>query len=519
MRVAAPVDGLDLLGPEPQHHVLARAGDGHGEEPAREVAERLGRGEDLGEPVGRVDGPLGRGLELGALAEPVGQPVERGLGRDGARRPPAVGVEHGDAASVEARQQRRLALDEPAEVAVRGSPEQVVVMAVKPGPVLEVAPLLGRLELERGHLGEQLAGRADGPRKGRRRVVVAGNQAPEAAVVPDRQRERRRDPHVAEVLGVHHRRGAERAVRHRERLAGVGVGQRDHLGHLALGRLGVGERPDPDALEHLARGLGDVVGRVPEPEPRREVVAARLGEHLAREVGVEPVDHHPVEPGRLADLVGGHLAERPQRRRRLEPPDGALDQAVVVGHAGPVAPGRLELDQEHAVDRVRGEVEGGVGMVRLDGEDVEGVAVQRLGVEEGPEPPGRLPPDHVGEGPVQERLGGLAEERPGVAARLRDREVRRADRQERAVGLDAPRRLDRFGVAVGDGRPVAFDAVHPGVRRGRAGGVLYTAGGGLHEGLTWGEGGSVERAESGVRRSAAPGGTPCPLGRRSGVGT
>ena len=97
---------------------------------------------------------------------------------------------------------------------------------------------------------------------------------------------------------------------------------------------GVGDDPHPVGGVERA-GLGrDVAGRVAQAEEGLEVGTAVLGDDLAVPLGVEAVDHHPVEAGDRADVArqhGGQLVERGRGREPLQ-------------HRGqPAVPGRARL--------------------------------------------------------------------------------------------------------------------------------------------------------------------------------
>ena len=60
--------------------------------------------------------------------------------------------------------------------------------------------------------------------------MVASDQPPQVAAAAQRHRQTRANAHVLQVLGVQQGHAAQRAMRHVNRLAGVGVDQRRHLG-------------------------------------------------------------------------------------------------------------------------------------------------------------------------------------------------------------------------------------------------------------------------------------------------
>src|SRR5208337_1688857 len=222
-----------------------------------------------------------------------------------------------------------------------------------------------------------------------------------------------------------------------------------------------------DFGEYVAGGLWDVVRRVVESEPRRQIIALALGEDLPVAVRVELVHHHPIQAGQRADLFGHHVAKLLQGGCLLEPAYGLLDQCVVVCFGSCVAaPDGLELDYSHPVNRVNGHVERrGVAMGR-EGSDVEGVAVARFPGQGLPEPGLALDSDGCRDRLAEQLLRAVSEQLAGVLARLEDREVGRPEHEQRPVGLDASRRLDGLGVAVGDSNAVTLDAIRLALPRG-----------------------------------------------------
>ena len=142
------------------------------------------------------------------------------------------------------------------------------------------------------------------------------------------------------------RHAAQRRAAQVERPGRV-VGDRRHERH---GRVAdVGDQPQPVAAVQLAGLRRDVGRRVVQPEEGVEVVALALGDDLAVPVGVEPVDHHPVEAGQRADPAGRgvgdveHAAARLQRHRRL-PHDHRVRRVVDL----------VALDLDHEVGAATG---------------------------------------------------------------------------------------------------------------------------------------------------------------------
>ena len=76
-------------------------------------------------------------------------------------------------------------------------------------------------ELHREELAEHLGGDALFHRQHARLVMVAGDQAPQRAVVDDRDRHRGADAHVAQIFAMDRRHAAQMGEGQVERLAGV----------------------------------------------------------------------------------------------------------------------------------------------------------------------------------------------------------------------------------------------------------------------------------------------------------
>ncbi|CAN5544050.1 hypothetical protein BH10ACT1_BH10ACT1_18190 [soil metagenome] len=276
--------------------------------------------------------------------------------------------------------------------------------------------------------------RAAGADRGFERLgeVVAGDQPPEAAGHVDGHRHRRAHAHVGEVLEVH--RG-DRPDRH--------VGQVQHTGSgLAVGqqRAGCGEHigDQPDA--HAAvegPGLGrDVARRVAQAQEGRKVGPDHLGHHLPVPLGVEPVDHHPVEAGQVLDDGRRLLEERGGIRRTVEPQQRPLQAGLVVAGRGRRP---LDLDQVERLAAVDDRVArpGGKG-------DRHDVTV--LGIEE---PCRGLDPQDVDQSRPQHGVDLDPDDLPAVLRRRPDRS-RPVHRQKGAVGLHPTGCVDRLDGAAGD---------------------------------------------------------------------
>ena len=307
VRIAGPAEGLHLLAPKPQdQRAVGVARDGRRQHAAGQFRE-LGRGGIRGaECVGGVSlKPVGHLLD--ALAQPRGERLQLPLIRGAAGGGPASLLEDRHTLGLDAVEQvrRRGARDRQRAVAC-GACQHGQVHRVETEAVLQVLAQLGLGDFQRCNLRQELGGAAQrtGPRPGR--VVMTGNQPPKRTVAQYRHRQGGGHTHVLQVLGVHHRCAAQRAMGHFQRALRVRVEQGHHLAQLALG---VGQGAHADALEDLARRPGDVTRRVAQPPPRSEVFAARVGHHLAAGVGMKVVDHRPVEAGDAARLARHHIAK------------------------------------------------------------------------------------------------------------------------------------------------------------------------------------------------------------------
>ena len=205
--------------------------------------------------------------------------------------------------------------------------DEPIVGFLQPQPVGQRLALLDRAQLQRGNLRHELARRAHLIRERRGRVMVARDEPPQFPIDEQRQGERRGDTHVLQILGIHQRGAAQRAVGHGERAAGVGVDQGNKL-HRRRGR--IGEGPHPDFFKNLARRPRDVFRRIVQAEPRSEVRAFALADHLAVEVRVKAVDHNAIEPGERAHLLRHDAVEVGERLGRVHSRDGFFHQRVVV---------------------------------------------------------------------------------------------------------------------------------------------------------------------------------------------
>ena len=209
------------------------------------------------------------------------------------------------------------------------------------------------LHQKREHLAEQLGGRAPAERDAMRRIVVAGEQTPQPAVAQDRYRHGCRYAHVAQIFDVDRRHAAQHASGKIELLA-AGAGHR--LDGRSRG-IDVGDQAQPIALVEHSGLARDVGGGVAQAQIGFQIAARQLGDHFARSVLIEAIDHDAIELGHGAQLARRHAVEGAQVVRLLQARDHATHhQASVVRALGD---GRLALDDDRIVGHVHRQVAAG----------------------------------------------------------------------------------------------------------------------------------------------------------------
>ena len=287
-------------------------------------------------------------------------------------------------------------------------------------------------------LGQQVGGGADAVGGQPRRVMVAGDQAPEPAADHQRGDQRRRHAHVLQVLHMHRRDAAEDAERHVQLLARQGREARDQR-HRRIAD--IGRDPHPVALIEAAGDLRDVGRGVAVAEIGLELRAAVLGDHLAMAFVVEAVDHHPVVAGDLPEQPRRLVAEHPWRIGAEHRLQHALHQSgAVAGLAG-----GLQLDDEAAAGRaVQGAVEAGRGPAG-PAADRGGQGLQRLG-EVRRDPLRQVAPQRR-QRQAEDTLR-QAQQRAGIGAGLHHQPVRLPYQQQGAVRLDRGGEMDLLPLAV-----------------------------------------------------------------------
>jgi hypothetical protein len=223
-----------------------------------------------------------------------------------------------------------------------------------------------------------------------------------------------------------------------------------------LGAVDVGDHAQQVALVELARLGGDVRRRVMKPEERADIGADALGGDLARTVGGETIDHHPIVARERTDLPRALVQEGGHALRLVEPcdhrADGAGDIALILAAAG------LRFEDDPSVRHVQRDVERPlVARKRPAAEDaLDGIgsAQHRHAVAQPVHRGGR---EQLREGPAEQGVRLFAEKLGDVRGHARDHPVRRQ-------GDEIADRLD--GAELMDGFPVTIREVDPGMRFG-----------------------------------------------------
>jgi hypothetical protein len=209
-------------------------------------------------------------------------------------------------------------------------------------------------------------------------------------------------------------------------------------------RRGLGVGDHPDGVAHVeAPGLcRDVGGRVVQPQVRREALGPVLRHDLAVPVGVEAVEHDPVEPGQQPHLLHDRVPERLHVRGRGEPPHRATEPGEELG----LRPdGRLHLDEEEPLALVRDEVRATAGQLRGDrgdraaGEGLGGGRAHRLG---------RRAAQHRVQRAAEHLVDRLPQQAGRVRAGLDDLAARPVDGEQHPVRLHRPGRVQRLARAL-----------------------------------------------------------------------
>ena len=140
--------------------------------------------------------------------------------------------------------------------------------------------------------------------------------------------------------------------------------------HLRFDRHRFGERiaDDAEAVAQIeAPGLlRDVGARIAQAVEAFVRVLDRFRDDRAAFVGLETIDHHPVETEQVAQAIGGLLAQVIKIGRQFKMPQDRLEHPQLAIHL--LRRARLDLDDREAVARMDGAVERALAADEMDGE-------------------------------------------------------------------------------------------------------------------------------------------------------
>ena len=317
VRIATPRDRADQLGAEQDHEVGGGARDGYGEQARRGFRELVRAVDQRADVVSRIDAVRADLGEAGDDAAEVRR--TRGLTREGmaAIDPDADAVGRNGVGQD---------LAQPVGVVQQGvvrghGAEQLIGDVAGAAFELDQFLALAAFEPHREHLGQEFADRA--PLEGRRhrRIVMAGEQAPELVVHDDRDRHGGAHAHVSQIFDVDRRDAAQDRKGQVQRPSLLVQHRPD--GH----RFGVdvGDDAEQVAAIELPRLGRDVRGRIVHALEAADAGPARFGHDLAGAVRRELVDHHPVEAGQGADQADALVEEAREVRRLIQAGDHGAD--------------------------------------------------------------------------------------------------------------------------------------------------------------------------------------------------
>ncbi len=309
----------------------------------------------------------------------------------------------------------------------------VVLEAAQPDALAVALRLVLRLDLPRQAADQRTAGGADVVGERPRGRVVAGDQAPQHAVLDDGEGGRRPDAHVAEIHEVLRRYAAQAAVAHvQRRWRGPG---RPQGGGLVRD---VGDHAAQVADIERARLAWDVRCRKMVVEEGVQALPPVLGQHLAGVVVEEAVHHYPVKPGEPPELDGCRLAQGGERRGAFERGRGGGQPVHHARGGQPLGGRRLQLDHRIRRAGIGGDVQRlAAGRAQLADEAACG---SRRGVL------GDFCAQLIADQHAQWLIcpSGDAQASLDIPRDMPDAEVSQLRDEHHAIGLDGARRLDRL---------------------------------------------------------------------------
>lgn len=208
-----------------------------------------------------------------------------------------------------------------------GQPQKPVERRMGVVDGVEAALLLQNLQMHGEKFPEHFRSDPNWHAQHTRRIMVAGDQAPQGAIDNHRNRHGGGNTHIAEIFAMDGRDAAQMRVREIERLTGDIDGWQDRN----AGAAGIGDDAQGVLEIKCASLLWNIAGGEILPEKALQLGLLGLRHDLAGAVFLEAVDHHPVVTQRRLyqacgsgdqafDAVGfadavHHLARRAERLR------------------------------------------------------------------------------------------------------------------------------------------------------------------------------------------------------------